>query len=168
VHWHCSICGAEHDGLPLDWGYDAPSYWSGPRSHEDYLSSDLCVWTDDDGERAYFVRGVLHVPILGTDEALRYGVWSSLSERSFRRVFELWEDPARVDEPAYFGWLANSIPDYPETLGLAVDVVTVALDLRPSIVLHDGDHPLVADQRVGISMDLVHGLAQRVIHAGTA
>jgi hypothetical protein len=152
VRWTCSRCGQEHEGLPLDWAFDRPTYWDGPRSADDWLSDDLCVWTDDAGELNYFIRGVLYVPIVDAEEMLGYGVWSSLSQASFARVYDLWDSPDRVHEPPYFGWLSNSLPGYPETRSLPLDVVTAGLEKRPSLVLHDGDHPLVEEQRRGITM----------------
>jgi hypothetical protein len=164
VTWSCSVCGKEHDGLPLDWSFDEPTYWDGGRDDGDKIDSDLCVWTDDEGTRCYFIRGVLHIPIVESDETFAYGVWSSLSEASFARVVELWEDPARMHETPYFGWLSNSIPGYPETVSLPLDVMTNALDLRPALVLHDGDHPLVREQRNGISWERVREIAELNMH----
>ena len=162
--WACSVCGRRHEGLPLDWANDAPTYWDGGRAEGDWLGSDVCVWTDDAGARCYFIRGVLHIPIVGTDDGFRYGVWSSLSEQSFERVFELWDDEARIHEPPYFGWLSNSLAGYPDTLNLPLDVITSALDLRPALVLRDGDHPLVREQRLGITMDRVREIAELNLH----
>jgi hypothetical protein len=164
VRWYCATCGAEHDDLPLDWGYDAPAYWEGPRSKKDELTSDLCVWTDDAGDRCYFIRGLLTLPVRDGGQDFVYGVWSSLSETSYNRVVELWDDPRRVDEPAYFGWLSNSIVDFPDTLNLPLDVITSELDLRPQFVLHDRDHPLVDAQREGVTLDWVREIAARNLH----
>ncbi len=150
--------------MPLDWGFDEPSHWDGGKSTDDFLSEDLCVWTDDAGEKAYFIRGVLHIPVVDSDETLGYGVWSSLSRRSYERVVELWEDAGRVHEDPYFGWLSNSIAGYPETLNLACDVVTADLNLRPAIVLHEGDHPLIREQREGITMARVQEIAAEMLH----
>jgi hypothetical protein len=108
---------------------------------------------------------VLEIPISGTDDVFGYGVWSSLSKKSFERLLELWDDPRRMEEPPYFGWLSNSIPGYPETLNLKVDVITRALDARPAIELHDADHPLVIEQRHGITMDRVREIAEQNMHA---
>lgn len=164
MRWRCSVCGEEHDGLPLDWAHDKPTYWEGPRSDDDFLTADLCSWTDDAGTRNYFIRGVLHVPVPQLDDTLRYGVWSSLSRDSFDRIYELWDAPERVDEPAYFGWLSNSLPGYPETLNLKTDVITDSLNLRPRFVLHDGDHPLIREQRDGITIDRVLDLVGPRLH----
>jgi hypothetical protein len=164
VRWYCATCGAEHDELPLDWAFDAPAYWDGGRGPNDELSSDLCVWTDDDGRECYFIRGLLELPVADGSATFKYGVWSSLSEGHFERVLELWDDDARTEEPAYFGWLSNSIPEFPETLNLPLDVITSAVDLRPSFVLHDGDHPLVVAQRDGVTNAWVRGLAEKNLH----
>jgi hypothetical protein len=150
--------------VPLDWARDRPDYWDGVRTDDDWLSDDLCTWTDDAGQRSYFIRGVLSIPIPETGERLGYGVWSSLSATSFRRVVELWDDRARVDESPYFGWLSNQISGYPSTLNLPLDVVIQEMDKRPALILRDGDHPLIEEQRQGISMARVQEIAELNMH----
>lgn len=164
MRWRCSVCGEEHEGLPLDWAHDKPAYWDGPRDEYDFLDDDLCSWTDDGGTRQYFIRGLLHIPVHELADSLRYGVWSSLSETSFGRVVELWNEPARTEEPPYFGWLSNSLPGYPETLNLKLDVITDALELRPRFVLQDDDHPLVREQQQGITVDRILDLFGPQLH----
>ena len=151
--------------MPLNWVADEPDYWDGGRAENDRLTPDLCTWTDDDGELTYFIRGVLEIPIIRTTDVVGYGVWSSLSERSFNRVVELWDDPLRTEEPPYFGWLSNSLPGYPETLNLKLDVITRHLDGRPVFELQDDDHPLITEQRNGITMDRVREIAELNMHA---
>ena len=69
-----------------------------------------------------------------------------------------------MDEPAYFGWLSNSLPDYPETLSLKTSVHTRDLGLRPLIELEPTDHPLAVEQREGITMARVRQIAERNFH----
>jgi hypothetical protein len=164
VGWTCSVCGEDHAGIPFDWACAEPTYWTGPQSEDDFLEDDLCSWVDDGGTRCYFIRGILALPVADADETLAYGVWSSLSEESFKRVLELWEDPARTDEPPYFGLLSNALPGYPNTLGLPLDVLTRELELRPSFVLHPGDHPLIVEQEHGITLARVHEIAEQNTH----
>jgi hypothetical protein len=164
--WTCATCGEEHVGLPLDFAFDEPGYWDGPRAPDDYLDTDLCVWTDDGGTRCHFVRGVLEIPVLGTDARFAYGVWGSLSAESFGRMLAVWDDARRVEEPPYFSWLSNSIPGYPETLSLRANVITRTPDLRPAIVLAgDADHPLAREQREGITVERAREIAGLLMHA---
>lgn len=160
--WLCHRCGEEHEGLPLDWAYDVPAYWEGPQAEGDYLSEDLCVWTDDGGERCYFVRGILPIPVRDTAEVFAYGVWSSLSERSFERFLERWDDEQREDEPPYFGYLSNNLPGYPGTLNLHLAVTTRSVTLRPSFVLlpRGEGHPLIDEQWQGITWARVQEIAE--------
>ena len=161
--WTCSRCGEEHAGLP-DLSFDAPWHWDGPHGEPDRLTEDLCRWTDADGNPAFFIRGVLHIPLVDGDDTFGYGAWSSLSEQSFERVVDLWTDPARVHEDPYFGWLSNRLPGYPDTLNLPLDVITAELDLRPAFVLHDGEHPIIAAQRQGITVARARELVERDLH----
>lgn len=164
MRWTCSRCGKEHDGLPLDWAFDAPTYWEGPRADGDFLNEDVCVWTDDGGDRSYFVRGLIEIAVNDSEDTFAYGVWSSLSERSFERFMQLYDDPERTREPAYFGWLSNVLPGYPRTLNLPLDVMTPELDLRPELRLHRGDHPLILEQERGITRERVLEIAEANLH----
>ena len=164
MRWTCSRCGREHEGLPHDLAFDEPAYWDGGRSDDDRLMEDICRWTDDEGNPNYFIRGVLTIPVVDDEDDFRFGVWSSLSKTSFDRVLELWDEPASVDEPAYFGWFSNSLPGYPETLNLPLDVITQDFEYRPELVLHDGDHPLIREQREGITTARVRELAELSLH----
>ena len=150
--------------MPLDWAYDSPVYWDGGRGDDDWLSEDLCTWTDDAGERSYFIRGVLEIPILDSTDTLGYGVWSSLSKDPFDEVWQLWDSPARIEAEPYFGWLSNSLTGYTETLNLPLDVAVQQVDERPLLLLHDGDHPLIQEQRRGISMARVQEIAELNMH----
>ena len=48
-----------------------------------------------DGEH-YYVRGVIHLPIIAT-QSLRWGVWGSLSRENFEKLLLMNDDPKRVD-----------------------------------------------------------------------
>ena len=87
--WTCSVCGAEHDGLPLDLGFDHPWYWNQERDEKNgFLNSDLCFIESSPDEADYFVRGLIEIPIVdGTTDDEAYfglGIWVSLSERNFK------------------------------------------------------------------------------------
>jgi len=160
--FRCHTCGKWHEGLPLDYAYDAPYYWSESlRADADsFLNSDFCVIKKND----FFVRGLIELPVIGQDEPFRWGVWTSLSKSNFDRMVELWNDPKLLDEPAYFGWLSNSIDLYSDTLNLRTNVHSKGVRQRPSLLLEPTDHPLAIEQRAGITIERVREIAAHSLH----
>lgn len=154
----CSCCGETHDEMP-DIGYRAPHYWTDPPRPGASLSSDLCVLDDD-----RFVRGVLELPVLGTNETFGWGVWVSLSQANFERYKELFADDPPPGEAPYFGWLANKLPRYPDTLNLKSRVHLRSKTTRPMIELEPTDHPLAVHQRRGIRRDELMPFINSVLH----
>jgi hypothetical protein len=130
--------------VPLDFAYDAPDHWTTELESEpnSFRNSDFCVIRKEN----FFVRALLEISLVGLSNTMRFGMWVSLSERNFDRMVELWEDPAIVNEPAYFGWLSNSIDFYPSTLNLKTKVKSRDVSARPYIELEPTDHPLAMEQ----------------------
>jgi hypothetical protein len=143
---------------------DAPIHYYGipdyQRAERAELSSDQCVI---DGKH-YFVRGCLDIPIHGSSDVFNWGVWVSLSERSFHRMSELWETSGRESEPPYFGWLCTRLPIYPDTTNLKTHVHTRRLGERPFIELEPTDHPVAVEQRSGISPARAKEMAEILLH----
>ncbi|MCF2530625.1 DUF2199 domain-containing protein [Yinghuangia sp. KLBMP8922] len=146
----------------MSYGADAPAPWRPrhARGRKSELGTDLCVIKG----RHFFIRGLVEIPVLGTDESFSWGVWASLSRTNFVRAQELWDDPDRTEEPPYFGWLCTALPGYrPGTLHLKTNVHTRAVGQRPFIELEPTDHPLAVEQREGITMDRVREIAALVM-----
>jgi hypothetical protein len=167
MRWTCSRCGEVHVGLLLDLACDAPIYWEwlspDERDEQGRLNEDLCeIRHGEQTDR--FVRGVLELPVRGSEEAFRYGVWTSLGEESFSEVLALWDDP-RQDGREYFGWLSNRLRGYPDTLNLKATVHTRTGGLRPTILLAPSDHPLALEQRSGITMERVREIVELNLHS---
>ena len=160
--FQCRTCGKWHEGLPRDYAYDAPYYWSESLKADPtcFLNSDLCVIKNND----YFVRGLIEIPVIGRQHSFRWGVWVSLHKRNFDKMVDLWSDPKLLDEPPYFGWLSNSIDLYPETLNLKTNVHSRAINERPIVVLQETDHPLAVEQRHGIAPERVREIAEHALH----
>lgn len=128
------------------------------------LSSDFCTITHEEGTD-YFIRAVLEVPIHGIEEPFLWGVWVSLSERSFSRYVETFDDPVEGD--GFFGWVCNAISAYPFDESRPADVVVQLGSQRPKVVLHRGDPErdrLVIDQVNGISIARAQEIAERAFH----
>jgi len=163
--FECHTCGEWHGELPFGYGAQAPAYWSedvarDPRSQ---LGEEQCVI---EGEH-FFVRGRVCLPVEGAEERFEWGVWISLSEESFLRMSELWEQRGREDEPPMFGWLSSDLPNYePSTLNLATMVYTQPVGTRPLIELEACQHPLSVEQRNGISLARVQEFAETLLHEG--
>jgi hypothetical protein len=162
--WTCHCCGKQFNGLPMDYGFDAPLYWhqipEAERSDRARLDSDVCVIDGTD----FFIRGCIELPVVGLEQRFVWGAWVSLSRDSMDRAFELWNEPVILDEPPRFGWLSNEIRSYPSTLNLKTDVYFRGGNQRPVIGLWPVDHPLFVEQRDGMSIERVQEIAAQLMH----
>lgn len=160
--FQCRTCGQWHDGLPLDYAYSAPYYWSESlrENPDSFLNDDLCVIEGRD----YFVRGLIEIPVIGSNDPFRWGVWVSLSKPNFDKMVELWNDPKVLQEPPYFGWLSSSVDGYPETLNLKTNVRSRDVRQRPYISLEPTDHPLSTEQQHGITKQRLREIAEKSLH----
>ncbi len=161
--WTCHCCGRQFEELPLAYGLDAPDPWfelnDTERQTRSQIDSDRCII---DG-RQFFVRGCLDVPIVGREEFFSWGVWVSVSKRSFDRILELWDTEFRDDEPPMFGWVCNNIHIYPQTFALKTHLHLRNDGLRPFIELEPTDHPLAIEQRQGLSLLRVEEIVSAVL-----
>jgi hypothetical protein len=167
LRWKCGSCDDWHYGPCLDFSYDAPIYWrkqydeatresnlpvSGNQEWPStFLSDDYCSIENRD----FFVRGIIHLPIIGTTETLRWGVWGSLSRDHFEHLMRLEDSPERVELPAMFSWLSNRIQEYPDTLNLKMHAHIQKARLRPHFELEHTSHPLSEEYQHGITAERV-------------
>ncbi|ARE78401.1 hypothetical protein B6R96_34390 [Streptomyces sp. Sge12] len=159
----CSCCDARHPELPMNYTAEAPAVWDPAFADADdcLLSSDQCVIR----ARFYFVKGLVEIPVIGTDERFSWGVWVSLSRENFSRAADLWDTPGREFEEPYFGRLSTDLLAYaPTTLNLKTNLHTRPLGERPFVELEPTDHPLAVEQRTGITRDRVREIAAAVLH----
>lgn len=163
----CTYCGEIHEGSPSI-GFRMPDQYASlsdeQRAAMGRWNEDLCTITHEDGVD-YFIRAVLEVPIHGVDEPFLWGVWVSLSEKSFNRYVETYDDPVEGD--GFFGWVCNEIRAYPFDRARPADVRVQPGRQRPKVILHRADEerdPLVIDQVHGISVARAQEIAERVFH----
>jgi hypothetical protein len=170
LRWKCGSCEEWHTGPCLDFGYDAPYYWSnedekdgllarlmprwGKKRRETFLDEDFCAIKDHD----FFVRGLIHLPIIGGAETFRWGVWGSLSRDNFDKLLKMNDDPKRTELPPMFSWLSNQIPEYPDTLNLKMYAHIQEPGQRPHFELEPTDHPLAQQYHHGIAPERVKEL----------
>lgn len=122
-----------------------------------FLDDDYCVIANRD----FFVRGIIRLPIIGTAETFRWGVWGTLSSDNFQNVLSKHDDPKRTELPPMFSWLSSTIPEYPETLNLKMSVHLQELGQRPHFELEATDHPLSQEFQHGISPERIREIMVR-------
>ena len=160
MSYQCKTCGATHPERPTCFGAQMPAV-AAQLNEEDRerrveISSDQCIVDNEH----FFVLGTLDFPVQGSDEVVRWLVWSTLSQPNFERASELWETSGRESEPPYFGWLSNQIPGFPDSLNVKLLVHTEPLGFRPRLEVLDEGHPIWSAQRNGITSEQ----ADKLIH----
>jgi hypothetical protein len=160
----CATCGQYHHELPLCFGAEVPDfYYSVPPAEREArieVSADWCVIDNEH----FFVRGCIKIPIVDYHEPLIWNVWTSLSEASFIRAQELWNDPLRAREEPYFGWLQTLVPGYKNTLNIKTWVYTQPVGIIPQVEVFEEDHQLTLDQQNGITLAQVKQIVEQILH----
>lgn len=167
LRWKCGSCEEWHTGPALDFSYDSPDYWLEEHAEMDrknrlrtnwsetsngtFLNEDFCAIEGHD----FFVRGLIHLPIIGAAETLRWGVWGSLSRDNFETLLQMDDNPERVELPEMFSWLSTRIPEYPDTRSLKMHANIQEVGLRPHFRLELTDHPLSQEYHKGITPERV-------------
>jgi len=161
--FQCRTCSEFHEGIP-SFGWDYPIQFlevpEPERCRRCLLTSDSCVI---DGEH-FFVRGCLEIPVVGEEQALSWGVWTSLSAKNFEHFEELYSEPRRSHHEPFFGWLNSHIWLYPDTINLKTMVHLRDGMTRPFVELEPTDHPLAIEQRTGITLDRVSAIYEIMVH----
>lgn len=147
----CECCGKEKEDWPAI-VYNSPSPYldlSDEEMENAELSPDFCVIRYSD-ETCYFIRAVMVQEVNKACQDLDYGVWVSLSEKSYNEYVENYGN--NDFEGGYFGWLANYLPDYEFDDPIPADVVVDNKTGRPFIYpLESFEHLFVKDFYSGIS-----------------
>jgi hypothetical protein len=152
MNFKCSICGEKHDVEELAWHFREPLPWllaSETEREHSAMTEEQCELVTHEGMH-FFNHALLQIPIKGSDEVFTWGVWCSLSEKSYLEVSENWENSERTNMGPYFGWLCSKIPEYPDTMYLKTHVHQREVGLRPTVELEQTTHPLAIHQREGI------------------
>jgi hypothetical protein len=179
LRWKCGSCEEWHYGPLLDISFNHPDSWGEEHEREwklkkllprfgrtpkTFLDEDYCA---TDGEY-FFVRGVIRLPIVGTDQHFCWGVWGSLKKENWEKLRELDESEERVELPPMFSWLNNDIPEYPDTLAIKMYAHIQPLGQRPWFELEPTDHPLSVEYHHGISPERVKDISLRRLKAEMA
>jgi hypothetical protein len=172
LRWKCGNCDEWHTGPCLDVGFSHPHYWNKslgkaslwaqtgaepPKLSPTFLEPSYCSIGGED----FFIRGIIHLPIVGAGESFCWGVWGSVSRENFEKLISMENDPKRVDLPPMFSWLSSQISDYPDTLSLKMYAHIQEPGTRPHFRLERTDHPLAQQYHHGISPERVREIMLR-------
>ena len=115
---------------------------------------DICALRGTDGPNRFFIRCLLHV-MMRDDDLHHWGIWAEVSEDAFGQAQELWEGSDTKREVRVAGTLANRVRDYPDTVGLPVEVrLTSDHAMRPRTRFTGKfDHPFVRDCIEGLTRE---------------
>lgn len=141
-------------GLPLDIGYQWPEAYDPGSSQKAELTDDFCRIEHEDGDIDRAIRCVLNIRVPDIDEYFAFGVWMSVSEKSWD-IYSAGFKSGTYEVTGCFGYLFNSLPFPQSTLLLHGNVTFGEGNQRPVVWLHDADHPLVHSQRNGVSIAMV-------------
>jgi hypothetical protein len=152
IKYTCTCCGKEHFKFPA-LAFISPDNYNtlspGSKKTTAKINSDFCIiYHPDQTDR--FIRCVLTQRVIDHCENLEYGLWVSLSEKSFDDYAANFNNENH--ETSYFAWLCNDIPGYEFEESIPTTIFTRPGNQRPEIVPHDDyDHPFVKDYYHGIS-----------------
>jgi hypothetical protein len=155
--WRCSCCGEERRGIPEALAFKAPANWLHLKKHEQLiskLSDDFCKIRRFGEATERYIRCVLPMQILGAGSGsknFQFGVWMSVSEQSWE-IYKRGHRNDRYETDGCFGYLANGVPEFTATYSLHADVEFESNGQRPTVWLHNADHPFVHAQHNGIEM----------------
>jgi hypothetical protein len=158
----CSTCDEDHEVLEPSFRRPDPVVGmpEGERGSRVKESDDLCaIWARAEGDHhRYFVRGILPIRLLDSPEGSAWGLWVEVAEPDFHVVVEKWSDPQQADLPAMQASLANTVPGYPDMIGLPANVRLTGPNTRPEIAFDAlSIHPFVVECRNGVC---VHRVAE--------
>ncbi|PIF46724.1 hypothetical protein CLU96_3764 [Chryseobacterium sp. 52] len=149
----CECCGEEKEDWPA-LAYPFPLFYSNLSDTEREnaeLTSDLCVVENPEYTHR-FIRAVMVQEVTDSCQNLEYGIWVSLSEKSFDEYVANYDN--KDFEAEYFGWLSNYPPDYHFEESIPTTVVVHNSVGRPFVYPHQShEHPFVHDFYNGISLE---------------
>ncbi len=152
LKYKCNNCGQEHYSWPA-LAYDSPTAYHilsvSDKENIAELDSDFCI-IKHPGRIDRFIRCTLKQRVSDHCDYLEYGLWVSLSGKSFQDYADNFDN--KYHEVGYFGWLSNNLPDYEFNKSVPMNVYTKSGNQRPEIEPHDDfEHPFVFDYYNGIT-----------------
>jgi len=141
--------------LPTDSAFQLPDVvWAMPPDERAVRAK----WTSDPCQlgESYFIRCFLEIPFTDQPGHYGWGVWAQVEWPVFKKYLDLYSKDG-TNEPMVSGALANEIPTYGPTLGVAVRLQFRNETSRPTIHFDAGNtHPLALEAKDGMSYARFH------------
>jgi len=162
----CRTCGQHHSGVAFSFAADYPDPFANlskeERDSRATIGSDQCILDS----QWFFIRGMMEIPIVGSDQPFLWGVWASVLEEVFDEISDSWELEGREKKCGpYKARLANSLSIYPETLNLKLKLIVQPVGVRPLFLIEEDQHLLAMQQKSGISQQQAVELASFLLHS---
>ncbi len=163
MSYKCNICGKFHDNLPMDISYKNPADYfkvsPNERAKRIQNTEDVCVIDNNE----FYIRGVLPLPVIDSNDEFRWGVWARIEEQDFMIYLKYWDGNIPENLPALSGRLSGEIKDYPESDMLPVEIYLQSKNQRPIFKVLSAKTPLGIDQEKGITLEKVHSFVEPLL-----
>ena len=158
----CDYCDEAHGELPMDIAYKRPyHYFLIPEEEVEKrvrINDDLCVID----EEICLIRGLLPIPVAGSERDFKWGVWAIISKEDFARYLELWDVDYPDIEP-FIGMLSCEPPGYEGILNARVEIRIGKASHRPEFRLQEIDHLMYREQQAGIDRQRMHEIVRQAM-----
>jgi hypothetical protein len=152
----CPDCGAEHELLDPVFARPDVVVAMAPDERRARVreSNDICaVSARGDAPNRGFVRCTLAVELTDGDGPLHWGLWAEVGLDDFDRILRAWDDPSQGEAAPFAARIANDVPGYDDTIGLAVALQLVDPRTRPRLAFAPGaTHPFAVECRAGVTV----------------
>ena len=112
----------------------------------DRLTADFCTIGP-----YRFIRAVLRLPVIGTDQSFAFGCWASVNPANYDAYLGWSQDSGAFE--GCFAWAMNRLPGFTMDDWLPCNLMPGERTDRPYLEVHDGAHELAALQDTGITFD---------------
>ena len=147
----------------MDISYKNPAdYFKIPpneRAKRVQITEDVCVIDNNE----FYIRGVLPLPIIDSNDDFRWGVWARIEKQDFMIYLKYWDGNIPEKLPALSGHLSGEIKDYPESDMLPVEIYLQSKNQRPIFKVLSAKTPLGIDQEKGITLEKVHSFVEPLL-----
>jgi hypothetical protein len=148
----CPCCDKMVPANDMEISYRMPDVIA---SMEETEIENQCRYTNDYvvcNDEYFYIRCVIPLPVQEAARNYCIGAWAQVSQNSFNRIWELWDEDDQSSEPAIHGMLANDVHLNTNSENSKIEVQLMGAKSRPTITIKDSDCSLYKEQQSGITI----------------